>query len=65
LKQLKTVPVPSLNQKVAALEKSLASKDKDESVNDNDSINQDKSSSGTGGTNRTNRALTRQQAKKK
>jgi len=61
LKRLKTVvTVASLNRKVAALEKKLASKDEDKSANDDESVDQDKSS-GSGG-NRTNRALTRQQA---
>jgi len=63
LKRSKTVTVASLNQKVAALEKKLASKDEDESANDDESVDQDESYGGGG--NRTNRALTRQQAKKK
>jgi hypothetical protein len=63
LKRSKTATVASLNRKVAALEKKMASKDEDKSANDNESVDQDESSGGGG--NRTNRALTRQQAKKK
>ena len=62
LKRSTTVTVASLNRKFAALEKKLASKDEDESATNNESVDQDKSSGGGG--NRTNPALTRQQAKK-
>jgi len=63
LKRSKTVTVASLNREVAALEYKLASKDEDESANDDELVDQDESSGGGG--NRTHRALTRQQAKKK